>query len=276
MARHASAPVVPPEATESWRTSMVRTLNDQGVAAGRTRRLVRHIEERLRRVATRAKDAYGTPHLGNWSDPTDELVFIVLSRKTPERAYVPAFAALKHLGTWEEVLRLGERSVERAIHGGGLEGKKARSIASGLRAVVERFGEADLSLAANLTDEELFTFLLSLPEVGPKSARCVMLYSFGRPTFPVDAHVGRVLARLGGLLDLGIDLTPMDHKARQRALRDAIPPDLRYGLHVNLLTHGREVCGARRPLCDSCVLASECAFASDLIGRGPGKRTPST
>lgn len=255
---------------------MICTLNDQGVSAIRARRIVEHLEARLRWIAKKASNTYGTPHLGNWSDPTDEFVFIVLSRKTPERAYVSTFAALKRLGTWEEVLKLGEPSITRAIHGGGLEGKKALSITEGLRAIVERFGAPDLSRASDLTDEELFDFLLSLPEVGPKSARCVMLFSFGRPTFPVDAHVGRVLSRLGPLLDLGVDLEPMSHKARQRVLRDPIPPDLRHELHVNLLTHGREICGARRPLCDACVLALGCSFASNSIDRSPTKRSTST
>ena len=40
-------------------------------------------------------------------------------------------------------------------------------------------------------------FLCTLPEIGPKSAACVMMCSLDRPAFPVDAHVGRVLERLG-------------------------------------------------------------------------------
>ena len=38
---------------------------------------------------------YGTPDLGNKSDPVDELVHIILSKKTYEEAYQKAFRALK-------------------------------------------------------------------------------------------------------------------------------------------------------------------------------------
>jgi endonuclease III len=159
------------------------------------------------------------------------------------------------------ILGLGGPRIEQVIRGGGLEAKKARAISAGLKAIADRFGRADLTLARDLEDEELFAFLSALPEVGPKSSRCVMLYSFGRAVFPVDAHVGRVLARLGCMLKIGIDLGPMGHKERQKALVKTVPPDLRYGLHVNLIAHGRTICGARRPLCDLCVLAPRCAYA---------------
>src|SRR5690606_4079911 len=166
---------------------------------------------------------------------------------------------------------LDARQIEKAIRGGGLEAKKARAVASGLRAIRDRFGKADLRLARGLGDDDLFKFLSALPEVGPKSARCVMLYSFGRAVFPVDAHVGRVLARLGCMAPVGIDLGPMNHKARQRALETTIPPDLRYGLHVNLVAHGRAICTATRPLCEGCSLAPRCAFAQ--ARRAQGGRT---
>ncbi|MBI2570485.1 MAG: hypothetical protein HYV63_26080 [Candidatus Schekmanbacteria bacterium] len=212
-------------------------------------------------MAGRLHEAHRTPHLGNYLDPTDEFVFIVLSRKTAERAYVPAFTSLKQVGSWQRVLDLGERRIESLIYGCGLEGKKATAIVGGLRAIVERFGATDFSRASDLADNELFAFLAGLPEVGPKSARCVMLYSFGRLTFPVDAHVGRVLARLGCMEQIGMNLAPMGHKERQRALEHTIPPDLRHGLHVNLVAHGRAICKATTPACDACILESGCAYA---------------
>src|SRR3990172_6550577 len=43
---------------------------------------------------------------------------------------------------------------------------------------------------------EVEDFLVSLPGVGLKSAKCVTMYSLGRRSFPVDTHVRRVLTRL--------------------------------------------------------------------------------
>jgi DNA (cytosine-5)-methyltransferase 1 len=261
MEGHARPPVVAADAASAWRAAVVRELRRQGAPPWQARARVAALEKVLREIAHRLHSVYGSPHLGNLADPTDELVFIVLSRKSPERVYSPAFEYLKKLGGWSHVLELGTRRVEEAIRGGGLERKKARAIICGLQAIEDRFGRVDLSLAAGIDDGALFDFLATLPEVGPKSARCVMLYSFGRPVFPVDAHVGRVLARLGCMLKLGIDLSPMGHKERQRALKETIPPDLRYGLHVNLVCHGRTVCKALRPSCSECMLASRCRYA---------------
>lgn len=259
MEGHARPPVVAPDAVERWRARMVDRLRVGRTSASMARARLERYEGCLRDLAGRLHVAHGSPHLGNYSDPTDEFVFIVLSRKTAERAYVPAFASLKGVGPWRHVLDLGTRRVESLIYGCGLEEKKATAIVGSLRAIVKRFGAADLSRASGLADDELFAFLASLPEVGPKSARCVMLYSFGRPTFPVDAHVGRVLARLGLMQRIAIDLLPMGHKERQRALEDTIPPDIRYGLHVNLVAHGRAICRAVSPACHACLLAPDCA-----------------
>lgn len=261
MEGHANPPLVTPDTVIQWEVSAISSLRQRGIRRPRAKRMVLSLDGALRWIARQLDGAHGTPHLGNFSNPTDEFVFIVLSRKTPERAYIAAFRSLKRFGNWDVVQGLGPARIAKVIRGGGLESKKARAIVSGLRAIESRFGVSDLRLARDLQDEELFAFLASLPEVGPKTARCVMLYSFGRPVFPVDAHVGRVLARLGCLRRIGIDLGPMDHKERQRVLENLIPPDLRYGLHVNLIAHGRAVCKAARPVCKNCSLAPRCAHA---------------
>ncbi|MDB4305987.1 endonuclease III [bacterium] len=214
-------------------------------------------------MASRLHEIYGSPNLGNKDDPTEEFAYILLSRKTPERAYSASFGALSRLGTWDEIAELSPEEIASAIFGGGLEGKKAKAISEGIREIKRRLGRADLSKVAHFDDEALFEFLVSLPEVGPKSALCIMLYGFKREAFPVDAHVGRVLARVGVFKAVGIDLIPSDHKQRQRQLRDRVPPGLRYSLHVNLIAHGRAVCKARKPGCHDCALAACCDFARE-------------
>jgi endonuclease III len=42
-------------------------------------------------------------------------------------------------------------------------------------------------------------------------------------------------------------------------LRDLVPADIRYDLHMALIAHGRGVCHARRPACATCVLGDVCA-----------------
>ncbi|MCB0183236.1 MAG: hypothetical protein KDE31_03180, partial [Caldilineaceae bacterium] len=44
-----------------------------------------------------------------------------------------------------------------------------------------------------------------------------------------------------------------------------MPPESYYALHINLIQHGRTICHARAPLCDSCPLQ----FHSDyFLGTG--------
>ncbi len=151
--------------------------------------------------------------------------------------------------------------IERAIVFSGLGRRKAQALKRTLLLLIERFGSCTLEPTRSWSDAETLEFLCSLPEIGPKSAACVMMCSLDRPAFPVDAHVGRVLERLGTFDLVGIDLSGLGHKAKQRVLWDAVPPAVGYVLHVNLLVHGREVCVSGRPRCDRCVLSDRCGHA---------------
>ncbi len=217
---------------------------------------IAHIRELSRILAL----VHGTPRLGNPEDPVDELVYIILSRKTREGAYQEAFHALKDaFDTWDDLLAAPARKVTRLIHSGGLSAKKTESLLGALSTLVERFGSCTLEPVRTWSDEELGDFLCSLPEISRKSAYCIMMYSLGREVFPVDTHVGRILARIGPYSELGLDLNGLDHKKLQKVLDDLIPPSLRYPLHVNLVAHGRSTCKARNPLCGQCAVRKLCS-----------------
>lgn len=260
MTAHSRPPRVLASEIDGWRSAMLRSLPQRGVATTRAAVTLENLERGLRRAARLLHGQYRTPHLGNWRDPTAEFVFIVLSRRTAERAYLPAFQALQGLGGWDHVANLSAAEIAVLILGCGLEGKKALALSGGLLTIRERLGACDLSRAGDQEDSGLYEFLSTLPEIGPKSALCVMLYSFGRAVFPVDAHVGRILARLGVLATILPGLSMMDHKKRQRVLLDPVPPDLRYSLHVNLICHGRTMCHAIAPKCGKCFLRDECQY----------------
>jgi DNA (cytosine-5)-methyltransferase 1 len=225
---------------------------------------VRDVSEVLFEVARRVAATHGTPDLGNKSDPVDELVYIILSRRTRETAYQRAFDMLQREFTpWEALAEAPLAEIAEIVSFCGLGWRKAMSLKSALQALVNRFGSCTLEPTRNWSDEEVADFLCTLPEVGPKSAACVMMCSLDRAAFPVDAHVGRVLERLGVMAPAGIDLRGRDHKAKQALLWDAVPPSLRYPLHVNLLVHGRLTCLPRRPRCSTCVLRDMCLSAAE-------------
>jgi endonuclease-3 len=93
--------------------------------------------------------------------------------------------------------------------------------------------------------------LVPLPGVGRKTANVVLGNAFGIPAIPVDTHVGRLSQRLGLT-------TETDPNKIERDLMALIPRrDWSLFAH-RLIFHGRQVCHARKPLCDSCALARLC------------------
>jgi endonuclease III len=185
----------------------------------------------------------------------DEVVATVLSQHTSDRNSERAFAQLKvAFPDWEQVLACPVGELADAIRSGGIADQKARRIQQILAAIHAREGRIDLDRLHDLDDAAVEEYLTSLPGVGPKTAACVLVFSMGRAAFPVDTHVHRIAARLGWI--------PPGSTAEQahRILAPAVPPDIRYDLHLALIAHGRAVCQAQRPRCGTCVLRDECAY----------------
>ena len=112
----------------------------------------------------------------NLKNPLDELLFIVCSTKTGEESYRNTFRALKE--TFPTHLHSAEAPAEyiaRPIASGGLSNQKAKAIRDILDIIVARFGEPSLKSLRAMGDEEAEEFLLSLPSVGKKTARCVLI-----------------------------------------------------------------------------------------------------
>jgi endonuclease III len=206
--------------------------------------------------------AYLTAPLGNKSNPLDELVYIQLSIRTREGAYQETYRALRRLvrGSWQRLASLPTTDVQSALTAGGMARMKHRRLLTTFELLSARFGRVTLSPLRRMSDSDAEGVLRSLPGVGPKVARCVLLYSLGRNVFPVDSHCYRVLGRLG-LVPPGLG-----HRGSHDLLNALVPPRLRGRLHVNLVHHGRSVCLPTNPRCHGCVLRDICPM---------GRATPS-
>jgi endonuclease-3 len=165
--------------------------------------------------------------------------------------------------TWEALAAAKPAHVEDAIRPGGLAKVKAPRILAVLQEIHEREGNFDLSWMDDAPDEEIDTYLTSLPGVGPKTAACVLAFSLGRPALPVDTHVHRVATRLG-LLPPG-----MNADRAHVELAAVVPPKLRVEMHVGLINLGREICKAGRPRCEECPLNDLCPTAPAFLGTAP-------
>jgi endonuclease-3 len=99
-------------------------------------------------------------------------------------------------------------------------------------------------------------WLRRLPGVGPKTAACVLLFSLGKPSLPVDTHIYRVSRRLG-LLSPKVSV----EKAHD-ILEGIVPAEDVYRFHVLLIEHGRRLCKAQRSLCSRCPLLFGCPYGT--------------
>jgi endonuclease-3 len=200
----------------------------------------------------------------------DELVATVLSQHTSDRNSERAFASLKErFPAWEDVLAAPAQEVADAIRMGGIADQKAVRIQRILAIVAEREGRLDLSRLHELDDDAVEAYLTSLPGVGHKTAACVLTFSMGRAAFPVDTHVHRVATRLGwaGTRAPGGRGGAASATAARahEVLRALVPADIRYDLHLALIAHGRRVCTARRPACETCAVCGLCAYGRSRL-----------
>ena len=120
------------------------------------------------------------------------------------------------------------------------------------RTLEERFGG---EVPTELDD------LIKLPGVGRKTGNVVRSVAFELPGLPVDTHVGRLSRRL--------KLTTEDDPVKAELdLNDLVPPEERGAFSLRLILHGRQVCYARNPRCDVCVLNDICPSAFELRTAG--------
>ncbi len=215
------------------------------------------IRANQRRRAIRAcvilKALYRSPRHGNKSDPLDELIFIILSQMTTHPSFCRVFDRVKEkVGTWDNITKMPLRVVKATIKDAGLSNQKAPRIRAIAARLKNDFGATTLDKLKLMDNASAEAYLTSLPGVGIKTAKCVMMYSLGRKVLPVDTHVRRVASRLG-LLSTNTNSADM-----HRELESVVPATQRYGFHVNALSHGRAVCTAINPRCDECGLRKLC------------------
>ena len=96
--------------------------------------------------------------------------------------------------------------------------------------------------------------LTSLPGVGRKTALVVLGNAFGIPGLTVDTHFGRLMQRLG----LTGEKTPVKI---ERDISKLVPEEEWTMFSHRVIFHGRQVCHARTPECDACVLRDMCPAA---------------
>jgi len=204
-------------------------------------------------VHQRLLDFYGQPTWRNPLPPLDELISTILSQNTNDLNRDRAFEALRrHFPTWEAVRDAEREAVIAAIRPAGLGNRKGPRIQEVLREITAERGALDLDFLKDLPLEAARAWLMKFKGVGPKTAAIVLLFSLGRPAFPVDTHIYRVTGRLG--------LRPEEMTVEEAHpyLESLFPPEAYYAAHLNIIRLGREICSARKPACGGCPLRKVC------------------
>lgn len=193
---------------------------------------------------------------GGVTDVIEALIGTILSQNTSEKNSTRAKTSLDAAFGRNEFAAIAaapRADVVESIRHGGLANKKAATIQNLLRSIKERHGKYSLQHLAGptergMSDDEIMQELVSYDGVGPKTASCVLLFCLGRDSFAVDTHVFRLSKLLGWVPDKA------DRILAQAHLDLKVPGDLKYGLHVLMVRHGRVCKGCKNGGKGACVL----------------------
>lgn len=200
--------------------------------------------EQLRRLADVYKNE-GT--MLTYGSPFTLLVAVILSAQcTDKRVNIITNRIFPKLGMPEKMGALSQAELEKEIHDCGLYRAKAKNLLGMCHMLISRYGGKV---------PEDFDELVKLPGVGRKTANVVRSVAFGCPAIAVDTHVFRVSNRL----KLSVGDTP---DQVEEGLKKVIPMRNWSNAHHWLIWHGRRVCHARRPSCETCFLADVCPSCS--------------
>ena len=185
----------------------------------------------------------------SYSNPLEMLVATMLSAQTTDvRVNIVTKSLFKKYKTPEDYANADIKELEQDIHSTGFYHNKARNLQNCCRMLVEKYH----SQVPKTMDE-----LLELPGVARKTANIVLNNSYGIIAgVAVDTHVHRLSQRLG--------LTENDDATKiEQDLMKITPEEKWMKLADLLIFHGRQVCFARKPKCEACVLnkVCPCAFA---------------
>lgn len=136
--------------------------------------------------------------------------------------------------------------LEEAIHSTGFFRMKAKNLMAMAQRVISEYGG---EIPATMEH------LVTLPGVARKTANVVLGTAFGVASgIAVDTHVQRVVTRLGLS-------SQADRNKIERDLMAIIPEERWIAFSHEIIWHGRRVCHARKPKCETCSLAPHCPSA---------------
>lgn len=181
-------------------------------------------------------------------DPLELLISTILSAQcTDVRVNMVTKDLFKQYKSATDWAKADLKEIEEGIRSTGFFRNKAINIKGACTKIVEQYN----GKIPNTMEE-----LLTLPGVGRKTANCVLGDAFGIPGITCDTHVIRLSRRLG--LSENSDPVKLEFD-----LAEIVPKKNWTAFSHLIITHGRNVCNARKPNCQECPIAKHCPSANN-------------
>ncbi|MCS7125254.1 MAG: endonuclease III [Candidatus Bathyarchaeota archaeon] len=211
-------------------------------------------KDRAEKILQRLRESFAMPKwISSRNNPFETLIITIISQNTSDRNTERAFENLSRTFpiTPEALAKAETAKIEECLKVAGLYRNKARVIKEVSKIILEKF-DGSLEPILAMPFEEARKTLMRLPNVGPKTADVLLLFSANKPTVPVDTHVNRVSKRLG--------LAPVDgdYEDVRASLQILYKPEDYSAIHILLILLGRKYCKARKPLCEHCPVKDSC------------------
>ena len=199
--------------------------------------------EKVKFIIKTLDDLYSIPPIPlKHADPYTLLIAVILSAQcTDKRVNEVAPKLFAGADSPRKMIKLSIKQIENIIRPCGLGPAKSKAIynLSGMLLAKHR-GKVPCT----------FEELEELPGVGHKSASVVMSHAFGKPAFPVDTHIHRLMYRWGLSSGKNVERTEKDCKR-------LFPERLWERLHLQIIYFGREHCPARGHDLSQCPICSK-------------------
>ena len=179
----------------------------------------------------------------HYDTPFHLLIAVILSAQcTDRRVNMHTPAIFERFPEPEDLAKASFEEVYDLIKSISFPNNKAKHLIGMATRLVSDFGSVVPSEPGELE---------TLPGVGRKTANVIASVIYDKPVIAVDTHVFRVSRRIG--LSDGNTV-----EAVEKDLTSGFPAELRGKAHHWLILHGRYVCKARKPSCDTCGIKDYC------------------
>ncbi|MDO5293242.1 MAG: endonuclease III [bacterium] len=209
------------------------------------RRISKQERERIQAILDLLDEHYTTEYKCylNHENAWQLLIATMLSAQcTDERVNIVTKDLFQKYKSIEEFANADLKELERDIHSTGFYKNKAKNIILCMNKLINDFGGE----VPRDVDE-----LTSLAGVGRKTANVIRGNIYNDPSIVVDTHVKRISTKLGFTKETDPDKIEQD-------LMQVVPKEHWILYNIQIIAHGRSICTARSPQCETCFMNTLC------------------